>query len=369
MKKKTKEPKITKVRRRPFKRAQKAEDKLKAAISNVPRITNETLTEHREEVLSSARKYIYPLQHSRHNIVRISVALLITALIAFFAYCGLALYKLQSTSAFIYDVTKVVPFPVAKTGSSWISYESYLFELRRNMHYYRTQQQADFGSKSGKEQLERLRSQAMDRVVKDAYIKKLADENDVSVSSRAVNNQVDLVRNQNRLGSNDRVFKDVLKEFWGWAPDDFKRELKQELLQQAVVAKLDTKTQTRANAAFAELKNGAKFEDVATRSTDDIATKTSGGLIANPITPNDRSLAPVLTDEIFKLKVNETSKIINTGYSLEIIKITEISGKNRRVAHIQFNLEDISKYTNPLEKKYPQKKYIKIEKQPAAPKQ
>ena len=59
--------------------------------SNVPRITNETVAAHREEVLSSARKYIYPLQHSKHRIVRISLSLLATALVVFFVYCGLAL--------------------------------------------------------------------------------------------------------------------------------------------------------------------------------------------------------------------------------------------------------------------------------------
>ena len=52
----------------------------------------------------------------------------------------------QSTSGFIYDVSLVVPFPVAKAGPNWVSYESYLFELRRNMHYYQTQQQANMGS-------------------------------------------------------------------------------------------------------------------------------------------------------------------------------------------------------------------------------
>ena len=47
------------------KRRQSPERSLEQAIRGIPRITNETVAEHREEVLSSARKYIYPLQHSR----------------------------------------------------------------------------------------------------------------------------------------------------------------------------------------------------------------------------------------------------------------------------------------------------------------
>src|SRR5438552_6597079 len=113
----------------PIRRQQAADTKLTEAIQNLPRITNETVAEHREEVLSSARKYIYPLSHSKHRVVVLSVSLLVTAVVVFFAYCGLALYKFQSTSTFTYGVAQVIPFPVARVGTHWVSYESYLFEL------------------------------------------------------------------------------------------------------------------------------------------------------------------------------------------------------------------------------------------------
>src|SRR5687768_1307391 len=116
MKKKLKKPNVPKLLKR---RGKATEDKkFSDALSSVPRITNETVTEHREEVLSSARKYIYPLQHSKHSIVRISIGILAAVAIAFLAYCSVSLYKFQATSGFIYDVTRVLPFPVAKAGDS-----------------------------------------------------------------------------------------------------------------------------------------------------------------------------------------------------------------------------------------------------------
>ena len=42
------------------------------AIKTLPKITDDTLAEHRENVLSSARKYIYPLKHSKHRIVLVT---------------------------------------------------------------------------------------------------------------------------------------------------------------------------------------------------------------------------------------------------------------------------------------------------------
>jgi parvulin-like peptidyl-prolyl isomerase len=329
-------------------RTRDTEKRVDEALSNVPRITNETLAEHREDVLKSARKYIYPLQHSRHRVVRITLALLVSAVIIFFVYCGLALYKFQSTNGFIYGVARVIPFPVAKTGPRWISYESYLFELRRNMHYYHTQQQADFSTRDGKIQLIRLKQQALAQVTQDALVKQLAARNSVSVSEQQVDNAVTLVRSQNRLGSNDRVFKDVLNQFWGWSEADFKRELHGQLLQQAVATKLDTVTSVRASEALTKLQGGADFAATATASTDDVSTKAAGGQYPSPVTQTDRDIAPQITAELFSLKAGQASGIINTGYTLEIVKVIDRTGSSLHGSHIQFNLQPITSYTKPL---------------------
>ncbi|MGH7194619.1 MAG: peptidylprolyl isomerase, partial [Candidatus Saccharimonadales bacterium] len=271
----------------PFKRTGKsAEEKVTEALKEVPRITDETLGEHREEMLSSARKYIYPLQHSKRHIVRNSIVLFVAVVVIFFGACSLNLYKFQSTSGFIYDVTRIVPFPVAKVGRHWVSYESYLFELRRNIHYYQTQQHADFSTKAGQAQLDHLKQQAMDQTVQDAYVSELAKDNHVTVSNQDVTNDINLLRAQNRLGDSDRVFRQVLSEFWGWNEDDFRRSLKAQLLQQAVVAKLDTATDARAQSALQQLAGGANFAKVAKKMSEDPATKGAGGHYPDAITPD-----------------------------------------------------------------------------------
>jgi len=365
--KKPKKPKLSKTIRRPLERASRisirrtktTEQKVSEALSNVPRITNETVGEHREEVLSSARKYIYPLQHSKHSVVRISLGLLAFVIVAFFAFCGFGLYKLQMTSGFIYDVTRVVPFPVAKTGKSWVSYESYLFELRRNMHYYQTQQQAKFSTKDGQTQLKRLKQQALAKVIQDSYVKQLASQHGLSVSNQAVTNEINLLRSENRLGSSSRALRDSLNAFFGWNENDLKRELNKELLSQAVVAKLDTAANARAQAAMKQLKTGADFATVAAQVSDDPATKTNGGQYAGTITINDNQIAPVITAELFRLKVGQVSDPIDTGYSLDILKLLDTSGSSVHAAHIQFNLQPITTYTNPLQAKESLHTYIK----------
>jgi len=324
--------------------------------SAVPRITNETIAEHREEVLKGARKYIYPLQHSKHRIVVISSAIFIVLAIVFATYCTLALYKFQNTSTFIYRVTQVIPFPIAHSKAGFVSYESYLFELRHYIHYYETQQKQDFT----KQQLNNYKKQALQMVIDDAYIKQLARQNNVKVTNQEVDAQIDLVRSQNRLGTSDKVLADVLNEFWGWSINDFKRSLRDQLLAQKVVNVLDKDSHARANAALAELQGGADFAATAAKYSDDAATKGNGGAFGAAIDKSNRELTAATTDALYKLQPGQISGIINVGYGLEIVKNEGKEGDKVKGAHILIQFKPVSAYLDPLKKQEPSKEFVKL---------
>ncbi len=353
-----KRPKLKKILRKRSKKKNVADEPI--VESSVPRITNETVAEHRERVLSGARKYVYPLQHSKHKIVLISTALFTAAVIAFFSYCILGLYRFKSSTNFLYDVTKVVPFPAARVGHNFVSYEDYLFELKHYIHYYETQQNVNFSKGTGPQQLADYRRRALQKVVDDAYIKQLAKQHNVSVSSQELNDEIALVRSQNRLGANEKGFEDVLKENFGWTINDFKRSLKQEMLTQKLVATLDTDTQVKAKAAYQELTNGAKFEDMAKKYSDDKSTKTNGGEYGFLIDQTNRDLSAQVTQTLFALKPGQISGIINTGFTLEIVKNISAQGQKVKAAHIVFSLKDINSYLNPVKDKEKARLFIRL---------
>ncbi len=326
-------------------------ERLEEAIQTLPRITNDTIAAHREEVIGSARKYIYPLRHSLRRAVAISVSIILVFIIGFFTYVMLALYHFQSNSSFLYSVTQVIPFPIAKVGSSWVAYENYLFELRHYEHYYETQQKVDFNTQAGQQQLNNYKQQAMNEVIDDALIKQLAAEHNISVSNQEVNNEITLVRNQDQLGSNEKVFENVLSEFWGWTLGDFKRELKQQLLAQKVVGTLDTATHQRAQAALNALNHGQSFAVVAAQYSDDKATKNNGGQFSGPISQTDQNVPPQTLQALFSLKPGQTSSIINIGYGLEIDKAISVQNSQVQAAHILFNFQNIDTYLAPLKAK------------------
>lgn len=334
----------------------KADDKVV-----VPKITNESVAEHREEVLGRARKLVNPLhRHSRSRIVKLSVGIFITTVVLFLVGCSLALYKFQSTSAFTYGVTRVLPFPVAWADGRQVSYESYLFELRHYMHYYETQQNVNFSTDSGQRQLQALKQKSLDQAVNRAYTAVLAKKHGIRVLPSEVNEQVTIARSQNRLGASDSVFQSVLRDFWGWSVDDFRHELKLELLDQKVAATLDTATATRARQAHQQLVAGANFAKLAKQVSDDKVTQAKGGNYGFVITQSNHDLPPLVVQTIFSLKPGEISDVIDTGYTLEIVKLLKVDGFKREAAHIAFNYKDISAYTAPLRQAHPPKIFINV---------
>ncbi|HET7528650.1 MAG TPA: SurA N-terminal domain-containing protein [Candidatus Saccharimonadales bacterium] len=334
------------------------------SLEDVPRITNENIGEHREQVLKGARKYIYPLRHSTRTIVAITLTVIITAIIGLFVYCSLALYKYYQYNTFVYRITQVVPFPIAKADGHYVNYENYLFELRRYVHYYESQQQRNFAG-ADHDQLVQFRKQALQKVIDDTYIKDVARKNHVSVSNKEVDARLNEVREQNRLGGNSKVFANVLRDYWGWSVNDFKRSLKQEILSEKVAAKLDITDSRKADSVAAQAKAGADFAKLAAQYSSDPAAKASGGDYGFAITKTNPNVPPEVIDQLFQMKTGQVSGVIlaspilaGQGPTLQIVKLTGVSGDSVTAQHIVINLKDASSYIKQLQIKKPPHPYV-----------
>jgi parvulin-like peptidyl-prolyl isomerase len=350
-----------------FKR-QSLQSKTEESLRDVPKITNETVAEHRENVLRGARKFKYPLEHSKHMIVKISATLLGLALVSFFAYTMLSLYKFQTTSEFMYRVTQIVPFPVAKAGGDYVAYENYLFEIRRYMHYYETQQKVDFSAESGKQQLETYKPQALKRVINDAYVKQLAEKHKVTVGNAEVDAAMQNLRVQNQLGNDNRELAAVTQKFFDWSLTDLERRLEAELLAQKVAAKLDTETRAEADSVLVQAKGGADFGVLAAQFSDDAATKTNAGQYTDTgITSASQGVPPIVVSTLQTMQVGQVSDIIVTPTSFEIVKLLSNEGGKMKAAHIEFKYRAVQDFISPLEKSKPSKKYITVQDIPVAP--
>jgi parvulin-like peptidyl-prolyl isomerase len=156
------------------------------------------------------------------------------------------------------------------------------------------------------------------------------------------------------------VFEDVLRDYWGWSVEDFKRSLKSQLLAQKLVATLDTETKQRANSAIDELNKGADFGATAKKYSDDVATKETAGDFGT-VDRTNRDLTAQTTETLFSLKPGEYSGVINIGYSLEIIKnIEQTSPSKAHGAHILFNFKDVTIYLKDIKQQEKTRTFISL---------
>lgn len=284
------------------------------------RITNETVAQHRERILAGGRKFKYPLQYTKHRVLIISVGIFLVALIGLFSFASWQLYGAQNVSAFMYRLTTVVPFPVASVEGQWVNYGDYLRELRSSIHYFSTKEAVNFNSDDGKRQLEYQKRLALDKSTETAYIKKLARDNNVSVSRQEVNDFVKMQINSNKLGLTEDAYRQIIRNYYDWSLDEYKQSIHNQLLQKKVAAKIGTEERTKIDGFLSQLSSGADFAEVAKQSEDSIAASRSGDIGVYNLADNDPH---GLIAAAAQLQVGATSPIIEGVNGYYIVKVVE----------------------------------------------
>lgn len=326
--------------------------------TDIPRITNETVEQHRKEVIKGGRKYRYPIINTPRRILGLSLIVGLVSLFIFSTYTVVLLYRNQTYSDFMYNVTKIVPFPVARVGGSFVYYDDYLFELRRYIHYFETQQNVDFNSEEGQANLAEQRQRSLNKVVDDVYIAKLARQKNITVTSEEVDAEIKLLREQNKLGTGEEALEEVLLDFWGWSLEDYRKSVSKELLRQKVTEAYDDQAYTRAQEVLDRLTAGEDFAALAAEYSDDSASATTGGEYGFSLSLEEPNEDPKVLKAAFETEIGEVSGIVNTGYKLEIIKVISEQDGRRSAAHISIFFKDINDAINDLKEEQPAQIYI-----------
>ncbi len=342
--------KIKRVRRKTVAKTNIAAEKAKTfAVGEEPktetpdRVTSETMAKHRKEVLSTSKRFIYPLTHSKYKVAIISAALFLMAVLLVFGTTALMLYRYQRTDDFAYRISQIVPFPVARVDGDFVSYEDYLFEVRQNTHFYTTQDNINFDDEEGKAILANIKSEALQRVKEDAIARKLAKQNNITVSSEEVTVQIGLIREQGGIGESDEALENTLNEYYNWSLDDFESVIELQILKQKLISVLDADATNRIEAVQAELAGGAKFGDLAIERSEDLFSKDNGGKLGS-ISRSNTDFPPVFVDASFALEKDQVSEIVTTTVGLHIIKHGGVDTENEeqiKIAHILIQFKDI----------------------------
>lgn len=321
---------------------------------NPEQVTSDTVSKHRDEVLNKGRKFKYPFQHSKHRVAITSVAVVVASLLVLSLITGYQLYKRQSTTEFTSQVTRIIPFPVAKVDGNLTSYESYLFELRPSLYWLEQYGTTDLKSPDGKRQIEHYKKVSLDRALTNTIARDLAKQNNISVDESEVDASVSRVQ---ALGGN---LDQVIAEAYNYNVKDFRRLKSEAILRLKVAHALDKEAPKKAQKVVDEIKSGKSFEDAAKEYSDDLETKQLGGDLG-VVEKGKAKLRDEVSKAAFSLQPGQVSDVIPTeNGDYYIVKVTGKSDDTHvKASIIQIKVKDMDSYLKEYEKAGKVKRYIK----------
>jgi hypothetical protein len=323
------------------------------------RITNETVAEHREQILAGGRKFKYPVQYAKHKLVLNSLLIGIGAIVLLFVLGWYLLYIAQYNSKFMYRLTQLVPVPVASVDGEGVRYSEYLKKYRSDIFSLVQQEQINLNSSDGKRQSEYYKRRELDSAIRDAYVTKLARERKITVSRAEVNDFITRTVNSKSI-SLEAYEKTVLRNFYDWSLDEYRGVVKARLLSQKVAFAVDDAAKERANVlAVQAAAPNADFAKIASESSDDTATKPNGGDVGPlPLDNQDPNrLIPVAE----KLNPGQVSGPIQGSDGYFIIKLTSKNDTSVHYSQIKVGLTELDKRFEKVKQDKKIKEYIKVD--------
>lgn len=323
------------------------------------RITNETVAEHREQILAGGRKFKYPVQYAKHKLVLNSILIATTAVVLLMILCWYLLYVTQTNSKFMYRLTQLVPVPVASVDGEWVRYSEYLKKYRSDIFSLVQQEQINLKSTDGKRQSEYYKRKELDSAIKDAYVNKLARQSNITVSRTEIDDFITRTVNSKSI-SLEAYEKTVLRNFYDWSLDEYRGIVKSRLLSQKVGFAIDDAAKKRAESiAQQAAAQGADFAALAAKESDDLATKLNGGSVG--ALPLDNQDVNGLIAEAKRMNPGQVSGALKGSDGYYVIKLIEKTSTSVHYAQIKISLTELDKRFEAVKKDGKIKEHIKVD--------
>lgn len=253
----------------------------KSAKTDSARITNQSLDQYRQEVLSSGRRFKYTLQYEKHKLVINGLIIGLAALVVFCAVVLWQVYFMENSSNFIYKLSQIVPLPIAKVADEPVFLSDYLTYLRSSLHY-QSKNQTSLNQVTADKIRQGYKRQAFDNAVKAAYAKKLARQHNLTVSHQEIEQEF----NQRLVQDNTKItvqnFNQIVLEYYGLNAHEYRRVfVEYPLLIKKVMLKIDTEAEALLNKIQTQLSAtpNLDFAEIAKSYPDGEVEFIDSGLI------------------------------------------------------------------------------------------
>lgn len=329
------------------------------------RITNETVAEHREQILAGGRKFKYPHQYERHKVVFNVIIIALVTMVLLGVIIWWQLYPAQNTSTFFYRVTRILPVPVASVDGTQVRYSDYLMSFSGSQHYLEQSERLNLNSADGKRQIEFIKRQALDGAIADAYAAKVAREKSITVTDKQVSDVINasLTTVSGRISQD--IYDDSTLSTLGYSAGEYRQIIRRSLVRQEVAYAIDDKANNAKKAAEALLAANPKpaLADVAKQLQDKgyaVQLGSTGSLV--PKTNHDGGV----TQQAAKLKTGEFSTFFRSsdgsfernGYY--VVQLVESNDKQVSYNYIRIPLTVLNEQLKTLAKNDKIQEYIDV---------
>jgi len=248
------------------------------------------------------------------------------AAVLFVALFGYGIYKMNWQSGFVYQLSRIVPYPAVLVDWEVIPVFTYLDEMRTLNKYWNTQRENPdvlLGIPDNGEIRERL----IDKLIEEKIVQITARKKGIVITSDEL--EQEWLRLLARPNAENEV-QLFLDNSYGWSEQKFqKRVLYPFLLQQKVSFAL---AQSAGNGE-PDLKDkadeiyklatapGAVFSDLAKKRSQDEQSAARGGDLGYF---SRGTFEPQVEEAIFNMKIGELSQPIRSSIGYHIIKLDDL---------------------------------------------
>lgn len=335
--------------------------KKKGASETPTRITNETVAEHREQILAGGRKFKYPVQYARHKLVINAILIVIASLVLMGAIGWWQLYPMQNTSMFMYRVTRVLPLPVASVNGEQVLYSDYLVQYRLSEYYLSKYGEVKLDSADGKRQLAYFKRQSMDKAIAVAYARQIARDRDIAVTDKDVDDFITKERNTASGTVSQETYDASIQMLYNQSPADYRLTIANGILKNRVAFAIDDNAaaQSRQALSLAQQTEG-DFAKVAA----DMANSKGGKVVAgrSGLVNNTSKYGGLRVADIAKLQEGKLSGILKseTDDGYYIVKVIEKNDTQTNFSYVHIPLTQMSADLARFKKEGKISEYIKL---------
>lgn len=337
----------------------------KKPVEPPSRITNETVAEHREQILAGGRKFKYPHQYEKHKLVFNVIIIALVTVLLLGVIIWWQLYPSQNTSTFFYRVTRILPVPVASVDGAQVRYSDYLMSLSGSKHYLEQSERLNLNSEDGKRQVEFMKRQALDGAIADTYAAKVAREKGVQVTDSEVDKVIEASLTTVSGKISQDIYDDSTLSTLGYSRDEYRQIIRRSLIRQEVAYAVDDKANNAKRAAetLLEAKKKPSLENIAKQLQDkgySVQLGSTGTMV--PRTNHDGGV----TQQAAKLKEGQLSSFFRSndgsfernGYY--IVQLTESDDKQVSYDYIRIPLTVFNEQLKTLKKNNKVQEYITV---------